>query len=100
MVFQHLPRQGYPFITEDKLKNRAGTGETLALPLVCVTTSIFVFWLIRSATVLSMIKNYYRSLAESSANGMHNLSVLMILSIIYIIGVVGSLRGNVREQII
>ena len=47
-----------------------------------------------------MIKNYHRSLAESSANGMSNLSVLMILLIIYSIGVIGSLRGKVREQII
>ena len=75
-----------------------GTGETLLLPLLCVTTSILLFWLIRSRTMLSMIQNYHHSLAESSANWMSNLSVLMMLVLIYIIGVLASLSGKVRDN--
>ena len=82
------------------MKNESGTGETLLLPLVCVTASIFVSWLIRSATVLSMIKNYHRSIAESSANRMTNLAVVMVLFFIYVIGFMGYQRGKVRWQTI
>ena len=80
--------------------NKSGTGETLLLPLVCLTLSIFVSWLIRSATVLSMIKKYHRSIAESSANGMTNLAMVMVLFLIYVIAVIGYQRGKVRWQTI
>ena len=77
------------------LRNEAGTGELLAIPLVGLISSLLIFWLVRSTTRLSMIKKYHRTITESSANGFINISVFIVIIIIYLFFIVNSIMGNV-----
>ena len=78
--------------------NEDGTGELLSIHIICFSISLLVYWVARSNNKLSMIKKYQKSLTESSANGMTNLSVLMGMIIIYLLLMVSLLGLDVSIE--
>ena len=80
------------------MKNEAGTSKLLAIPIICFVISLLVYWVIRSQTNLSMIQRYHKSVTESSANGLTNLSVFMAMIIIYLLVIVGKISKNVSKM--
>ena len=80
------------------MKNEGGTSELLAIPIIGFVISLLVYWVIRSQTNLSMIQKYHKSVTESSANGLTNLSVFMAMIIIYLLVIVGNISKNVSKE--
>ena len=76
------------------MRNKAGTGELLAIPIFCFIMSLLFFWVIRSQRNLSLIQKYHKSITESSANGLTNLSVFMA---VFIINLLIFVSGIFRE---
>jgi hypothetical protein len=93
-MFSHSP----PFFQGNivvPLRNEAGTGDLLVMPLFGLVTSLLIFQVARYTTKLSMIKKYQRSITESYANGYLNISMFIAIIIIYLLVIVGSIIGNV-----
>ena len=78
------------------LKNEAGTGDLLAITLFSLIGTLILLWLIKSRSKLSMIKKYQRNITESNANGYIIYYACIFLIIVFLIFIVGSIRGKVR----
>ena len=77
------------------LKNEAGTGDLLAIPLFSLIALLLLLWLLKSKSNLSMIKKYQRSITESNVNGYISYYALIILIIVFLIFIVSSISGKV-----
>ena len=77
------------------MRNEGGTGDLLHIHLLFFGISLFVYFVTRSQTKLSLIKKYHKSLTESSANGLTNLSVFMGMIIIDLIFIVSRISRDV-----
>ena len=77
------------------LKNEAGTGDLLAIPLFSLIGTLLLLWLVKSRSKLSMIKKYQRNITESNANGCISYYALIFLSILDLVFIVGSIGGKV-----
>ena len=78
------------------LKNEAGTGYLLAIPLVSLFALLLLLCLVKSRSKLSLIKKYQRNITESNANGYISYYAFLFIIIGYLIFIVGSIRGKVR----
>jgi hypothetical protein len=84
--------QGHINVT---LWNMGGTGELLVIPLFIFASSLLVFWIARSKNGMSTIQRIHKSVTESSANGLTNLSLIMTVVIIYLILFVGKVNRSI-----
>ena len=72
-----------------------GTGELLVIPLFIFASSLLVFWIARSKNGMSTIQRIHKSVTESSANGLTNVSLMMTVVIIYLILFVGKVNRSI-----
>ena len=62
----------------------------MAFPIIILSISLFMFWVIKShKNKLSIIQNYHNIITESTANGFTSFSVLMIMLVIVLLGIIG-----------
>ena len=54
-------------------------------PFALFLLSLLVYWIARSQKAVSRLKEIHKTVTESSANGLTNLSVFMAVAIIYFI---------------
>jgi hypothetical protein len=67
-----------------------GTGVVLyAIPLFIFVSSLGIYWIARSKKGMSTIQRIHKSVTESSANGLSNLSLVMAMVILYFIFIFG-----------
>ena len=64
------------------MKNKSGSGDLLLLLIVVCCITLVVFWVVRSRKRRSTILEIQKSVTESSANGITNLSLVMAMVII------------------
>ena len=64
------------------MQNKSGSGDMLLLLIVVCCITLVVFWVVRSRKRRSTILEIQKSVTESSANGITNLSLVMAMVII------------------
>ena len=64
------------------MQNKSGSGDLLLLLIVICCIALVIFWVVRSRKRRSTILEIQKSVAESSANGITNLSLVMAMVII------------------
>ena len=81
------------------MQNKSGSGDMLLLLIVVCCITLVVFWVVRSRKRRSTILEIQKSVAESSANGITNLSLVMAMVIIVSIAF-SALVSNLIFQIV
>ena len=70
----------------------------MVIPLVIYGSSVLLYWLSRSKTKVSMIERIRKSVTESSANGLTNLSLFMAVIFVFMIVFSSKMTGNFAKD--
>ena len=80
------------------IQNLNGTGELMTTSLPILGISLVVLWVVRSHRRESRIQEIQRSVTESSANGLTNLSLLMAIVTIFLLILAGIVSFSMTKE--